>query len=139
MKTQDDVSYEFFLIGVRRIDEIANGTGFYFNIYESISFPVVYFSGGIGFLAGYRSSMLNFYVSSRLDAYFATGLMDDYVGGLLTYTPSIGLAFTKGKQKFFIEASILKGLYEKILKINDKGDSSESSQDIYFVNLGVSF
>jgi len=137
IKTQEDAVVEVFFFGLRRIDEIHKEGGFYFDIYESAYFQFLAFGVNLGFLAGFKMKDLDFYLSSKLDAYSlvyfwapASKFLSDYY---LNYTPSIGLSFNNRIVKLFIEASFSKKFYSRNSNKNDLDENT------YFIHLGISF
>jgi hypothetical protein len=113
-KTQEDVTYEFYIFGIKRIDELYRGNRFYFALYESVYAPFYVVGVNLGFLMGYRLDRLDFFLSGKVDGAFATGGLNnidsakDMPLGSFT-TASGGINFDS---KFFIEFSISKFLYD---------------------------
>ncbi len=138
IKTQKDISYEFFLAGIRRIDELYTGGSFYFNIYESIYLPLAAVGGNIGILTGFKTKNFNFYLSSKFDAYRIIDFFGEGSEPLLNYyynnTTSLGLSFNNKNTSFFLEATLSKNIYE-----SNKSQVANKIDDLYLVYLGVSF
>jgi len=127
-KTQEDVTYEFYIFGVKRIDELYKGNRFYFAVYESIYAPMYVVGVNLGLLMGYRIGQVDFFLSAKVDGAVGTMGIDEKPPFGAYATGSAGINFGG---EIFIEFSVYNLLFDTNTDNGLIGDSLVS-----FVYLG---
>ena len=138
-KSDENTTYEFYLVGVRRIERLYENGLFYFDAFASIYFSLPVVGSNLGFTTGLKSKSLDVYASLRGDGLiFLPLLADEDDAELVPYRhikPAIGLTYTLDTFTLSLEGSIIE--YSKSYSDLDYFDSDFNNT--YIVSLGVSY
>lgn len=138
-KINKDTSYEFYLLGIRRVSNIYRSGAFYFDNFASI-YSFLFINGvNIGFITGLNFKHFNIYTSTKFEPlmFLIPGIEGSESGieSFISFTSAIGVLYTFESFSVYFEASTV--VWDK--KFNKINVGSEYSQLDYIVSLGLSF
>ena len=137
-KIDKDTTYEFYIAGVRRIEEIYHNGLFYLDTFTSayLSLPII--GGNLGFTTGLKSKNFDIYASLKGDALIYFPILADDGEKPVYYRqikPALGLILMFGDFSLSLESSIIE--YSKSYSNVDY--YTTSFNNTYFVYLGLSY
>ncbi len=136
-KSDEDTTYEFYFVGVRRIDEIYKNGSFYFDVFTSMYFSIPVIGSNLGFTTGLKFKYTDIYASIRADGLMYLPLLSDESKAEIIFyrhiKPAVGVTFNFDKFNLFMEASVI--TYTKTC--NGKDYIENEFKDMYFIYLGI--